>query len=147
MTGCNGLPDFPRFADDRIWTGGGCMGLGMVFLGASMGDNVRTPEDDQKLKKLEQKLVELKFVTAPKLQVLCSSTCRPHLEEPFHMNVKTPPGPFGGGEIFRLAKYWREEHKRRRQGELEARQREKEEMRWVRSLVIGMFPDAFVTAR
>jgi len=44
---------------DRTWTGGGCIGLGMVFMGISMGDNLRTPEDDQKLKKIEQTLAEL----------------------------------------------------------------------------------------
>ena len=55
---------------DRIWTGDGCgcMGLGMVFTRNSMGDNVRTPENDQKLKKLEKKLVELKFATSPRLE-------------------------------------------------------------------------------
>lgn len=44
------------------------MGLGMVFTRNSMGDNVRTPENDQKLKKLEKKLVELKFATSPRLE-------------------------------------------------------------------------------
>jgi len=48
---------------DSIWVGGGCVGLGMVFKGASMGDNIRTPEDGEKLKKLEERLMELKFVT------------------------------------------------------------------------------------
>jgi len=56
---------------DCIWTGGGCIGLGMVFMGISMGNNLRTPEDDQKLKKLEQKLAELKLMTPPKLEILC----------------------------------------------------------------------------
>ena len=41
------------------------MGLGMVVMGADMGRDVRTPEDDEKLKKLEEKLV-----TTPKLEVL-----------------------------------------------------------------------------
>jgi len=98
---------------DRIWTGGGCIGLGMVFMGISMGNNLRTPEDDRKLKKLEQRLAELKFVTAPKLEILCSASFRPHLEEPSRMSMLPVPKPFGAPEIFRLAKYWREEHKRR----------------------------------
>jgi len=89
---------------DRIWVGSGCFGLGMVFTGVSMGDHVRTPEDDQKLKKLEQKLVELKLVTTPEpeLEILCSSTYPPHLEEPLHMRVLPLPEPFGGEEIIRL---------------------------------------------
>ena len=38
---------------DRIWTGGGCIGLGMVFKGQFLSDKWRTPEDDVNLKKLE----------------------------------------------------------------------------------------------
>lgn len=37
-----------------------------------MRPNIRTPEDDGKLKKLEQKLTELKLVTTPELEILCS---------------------------------------------------------------------------
>lgn len=37
-----GLPVYA----DRIWVGGGCIGLGMVFMGNFMGDDDRTPEDD-----------------------------------------------------------------------------------------------------
>ena len=102
---------------DRIWTGGGCIGLGVVFMGNSMGENLRTPEDDQKLKKLEQKLAELKFMISPMLEneMLRSSSFRPHLEEPSRMSKLPPAKPFGAGEIFRLTKYWREEHERRGQ--------------------------------
>ena len=46
-----------------------------------MGDNVRTPEDDEKLKKLEKRLVELKFITTTKLEVFCSCSFLPHMEE------------------------------------------------------------------
>lgn len=99
---------------DSIWVGGGCIGLGMVFTGINMGDNVRTPEDDKKLKKLERKLLKHKLVTTPKLEVLCSCTYRPHLEEPFHMNILPAPKGPGVQEIFRIIKYWREEHERRR---------------------------------
>jgi len=97
---------------DRIWTGGGCIGLGMVFMGISMGDNLRTPEDDRKLKELEKKLAELKLVTTPTLEILCSCSYRPHLEEPSRMRTLPPAKPFGEGEITQLTKYWREEHKR-----------------------------------
>jgi len=67
--------DLSRYCDltvyaDSIWVSGVCLGLGMVFMGANTGRDVRTPEDDEKLKKLEEKLVELKFVTTPKLEVL-----------------------------------------------------------------------------
>ena len=55
---------------DRIWTGGGCIGLGVVFMGNSMGENLRAPENDQKLKKLEQKLAEPKFMISPKLEMV-----------------------------------------------------------------------------
>ena len=61
---------------DRIWTGGGCIGLGV--------------------------LAELKFIISPKLEMLCSSSFRPHLEEPSHMSKLPPAKPFGAGEIFRL---------------------------------------------
>ena len=91
---------------DKIWVGGGCVGLGMVFMGVNMGDDVRTPEDDEKLKKLEEKLVELKLMTPPKLEILCSSSYPPHTEEPFEMTMLPPPeGP--EWKISRLAKYWR----------------------------------------
>jgi hypothetical protein len=53
-------------------------------------------------------------VTTPKLEVLCSCTYRPHLEEPFHMNILPAPKGPGVQEIFRIIKYWREEHERRR---------------------------------
>jgi len=113
---------------DHIWTGGGCMGLGMVFMGNSMGEENRTPEDDEKLKKLEQKLVELKLVTAPELDILCSASFRPHLEEPFHMRVMPCAKPFGGDEIFALVKHWRKENERLRQArKREVRQREKDD--------------------
>jgi len=100
---------------DRIWTGSGCIGLGLVFMGISMGDNLRTPEDDQKLKKLEQALAELKLMTTTKLEILCSSSFRRHLEEPLHRHLLPTPKPIGAEEIFRLTEYWREEHKRRGQ--------------------------------
>jgi hypothetical protein len=37
---------------DRIWTGGGCIGLWMVFMGNYMAPDIHTPEDDEE-KKLE----------------------------------------------------------------------------------------------
>lgn len=111
---------------DRIWVGGGCIGLGMVFMGISMGNNARTPEDNQKLKKLERKLVELKLVTTPKLEILCSCSYRPHFEEPFHMHMLPPPDRFEAEEVFQLAKRWREEHERRRQCKGKRRQGKKD---------------------
>ena len=56
-----------------------------------MGKDVRSPEDDQELKKLEQKLSELKSMTPPTLEILCSCSFRPHLEEPSRMSVLPPP--------------------------------------------------------
>lgn len=75
---------------DCIWVGGGCSGLGMVFTGNSIGHDLRTPEDDEKFKKLEERLVELRFVTAPKLDVLCSSSFLGHTEEPHAMARLAP---------------------------------------------------------
>ena len=86
----------------------------------------RTPEDGEKLKKLEQKLAELELVTNPKLEALCSRSCRPHFEEPVHMQLLPAPEDFGGDEIIRLAKYWTKEHKRQRQSKRKVQQREKD---------------------
>ena len=101
---------------DRIWTGGGCIGLGMVFKGQLLSDKWRTPEDDVKLKKLEQKLVELKLVTTPSLELLCSCSYRPHLEEPLHMHMLPAAKPFGAEKNACLIKYWTGEHERRGRG-------------------------------
>jgi len=92
---------------DSIWVGRGDMGLGMVFLGADMGREVRTPEDDEKLKKLEEKLVELKLVTTPELEVLCSCSFPPHFEEPYEMDRVPSPEPRNGSRILGLTAYWR----------------------------------------
>jgi len=75
---------------DSIWVGGGYMGLGMVFKGVSMGDNICNPEDDEKLKKLEERLMELNFVTTLELEILCSCSFLPHLEELLEMNMLPP---------------------------------------------------------
>lgn len=108
---------------DSIWIGGGCEGLGMVFKGTSMGDNVRTPEDTEKLKKLEKRLVDLKFVTTAELDVLCSSSFLDHMEEPYEM-VKLPTTyDFPGSRIVELVAYWKRggEHDRLHQEKRKAR--------------------------
>jgi hypothetical protein len=91
------------------------MGLGVVFTGVSIGDN---PEDDEKLKKLEKRLVELKFVTTPKLEVLCSCSFLPHMEEPMEKAVLPPADAAGrrGSRIVELTWYWKPggEHDRQR---------------------------------
>ena len=92
---------------DSIWVGHGEMGVGMVFLGADMGRKVRTPEADEKLKKLEEKLVELKLATAPKFEVLCSCSFPPHFEEPYEMDRVPSPEPRDGMRILELTEYWR----------------------------------------
>ena len=103
---------------DRIWVGGGSIALGMVFEGIHMGVDNRTPEDDQKLKKLEENLARLKLMSTPKLEILCSCTYRPHLNEPFHIGLLPPPKTFNPGEILESIKYRRRqsrrEHKRER---------------------------------
>ena len=112
---------------DRIWTGGGCLGLGMVFTGVSMGDEVRTPEDSEKLKKLEQQLVDLKLVKTPELEILSSATYPPHYNEPFHISMQDSPAPFGAGEIAHLLGLRREECKRQRQSNLKRKPQGREE--------------------
>ena len=109
---------------DSIWVGSGHLGLGMVFTGNSMGENVRTPEDDEKLKKLEKKLVELKLVETPKLEVLCSSTYPPHLNEPMRMVLLPHDGRGPGDGIMAAFAYWRPggEYDRRQRKERKARQ-------------------------
>jgi hypothetical protein len=105
------------------------MGLGVVFTGVSIGDN---PEDDEKLKKLEKRLVELKFVTTPKLEVLCSCSFLPHMEEPVEKAVLPPADAAGrrGSRIVELTWYWKPggEHDRQRRNRRNA-QREEAKMR------------------
>ena len=112
---------------DSIWIGGGFIGLGIVFKGVSMGKKVRTPEDDEKLKKLEERLVELKFVTIPKLEILCSCSFLPHLNEPMEMAMLPPTDADGkqASRIVELTRYWRPggEHDRRRQRKRKADER------------------------
>ena len=113
---------------DNIWIGGRTMGLGMVFKGDSMGGNVRTPEDDEKLKRLEERLVDLKFVTTPKLEILCSRSFLPHLEEPIEMVFRTPHlFDYEEERIMEIKRYWRPggEHDLQRQKEQKI-QREKD---------------------
>lgn len=62
-----------------------------MFTGVWMGDNIRTPEHDEKLKKPEDRLAGLKFVTTLKLGVLCSCSFLPHLEEPLGKGMPPPP--------------------------------------------------------
>ena len=81
-------------------------------------------EDDEKLKKLEERLVELKFVTTPKLEILCSHSFLPHLNEPMEMAML--PGPTGERQATRivgLTRYWRPggKHDRQRQRKRKAR--------------------------
>jgi len=114
---------------DSIWVGGGCESLGMVFTGNSMGHKVRTPEDTNKLEKLEKRLVELKFVTTPKLDVLCSSSFLDHTEEPYEM-AGVPPinGLLQGSRIIELTEYWRgmgeRDHRRQAKQKRNARRAE-----------------------
>ena len=63
----------------------------MVFMGDSMGADNRTPEDDQKLGMLEEKLVELKLVSTPKLEILCSNSYLHRFNEPSHIGSRPPP--------------------------------------------------------
>ena len=97
---------------DSIWVGSGRVGLGMVFTGVNMGNDVHTPDDDKRLKKLEERLVELKLVTTPKLEILCSASFLAHLEEPLQMNLLPPPP---NDEISRLIQYTRDLMPRRGQ--------------------------------
>ena len=97
---------------DRIWVGGGSIALGLVFMGTFMGVKNRTPEDDQRLKDLEQNLVTPKLVSTPELEVLCSGTFRPHLNEPLHIGLLPAPKNFSPGEILKSIKYWKRQSRR-----------------------------------
>ena len=92
---------------DRIWIGGGCIGLGMVFAGLEMGVDRRTPENARKLGKLEQHLKDLKLVADPKLDILCSCSYPPHFEEPFHIGLLTPNETLRADRIIKLTDHWR----------------------------------------
>jgi len=92
---------------DRIWAGGGWIGLGMVFMGDSMRPDNRTLEDDQKLGMLEEKLVELNLVSTPKLEILCSNSYLHHFNEPSHIGSRPPPKSFSPEEIVELVQHWR----------------------------------------
>ena len=92
---------------DRIWAGGGWIGLGIVFMGNSMGVENRTPEADWKLRRLEQKLKELELVSTSKLEILCSGSYRHHFNEPFHIGLLPPPKTFSTKDMVELVKYWR----------------------------------------
>ena len=115
---------------DRIWTGDGCIGLGIAFMGTYMKPDIRSPQVDEMKKKLEQKLVELKLVVTPELEILCSSSYGPHLKEPFHMQLLPPPEHF---ESVQQIKYWKNGHECRRLSgrkvEEERREVEKERLK------------------
>ena len=104
-----GLPIFAG----RIWVGGGSTALGLVLMGTFMGVKNRTPEDDQRLKDLEQNLVTPKLVSTPELEVLCSATFPPHLNEPLHISLRPAPKNFSPGEILRSIKYWKRQSRRK----------------------------------
>jgi len=73
-----------------------------------MGNNVRTLEDDKRLKKLEEMLVELKLLTAPKLEIIPSTLILPHLEGPLEMNPLLPPSDKREVDmVIELTRYWR----------------------------------------
>ena len=110
---------------DSIWIGGGCEGLGMVFKGVSIGNNVRTPEDTEKLRRLEKILVELKFVTTPKLGILCSSSFLDHIEEPLEMALlPTPADILQPSRIIEIMDRWRRVYNHQRREKKKARQEE-----------------------
>jgi hypothetical protein len=96
-----------------------------------MGDNIRTTGDDEMLKKLEKRLFELKFVTTPKLEVLCSRSFLPHMEEPMENAMLPPADAKGrqGSRIIKVTLYWKPggEHDRRHRNERNA-QRETAKM-------------------
>ena len=93
---------------DSIWVDGGRIGLGIVFMEKSVGAIIRTPEDDERLGKLQNNLMELGLVTMPKLERLCSCACPPHLEESFYMHLRPPLRE----KILQRAKCWKEQRER-----------------------------------
>ena len=72
----------------------------------------------EKSKKLEEKLVELKFATI-ELETLCSRSYTNSTSKYAYACRCSPTGSFGAGETMWLAKQWKEKHKRQRQSEQE----------------------------
>jgi hypothetical protein len=58
------------------------------------------------LKKLEARMLELKFITAPGLDILCSCTFSPQLEEPFEVTLLPSPDPHEHDRMIEVTKYW-----------------------------------------
>ena len=69
--------------------------------GRLCGDNVHNP------KKLEEILVELKFVAAPKLETHCSCSFLPHLEGQIEMTAFLSTDERQGSSIAEATEYWR----------------------------------------
>jgi len=78
----------------QLWVGSHYTGNGIVFSGDWIAPNERTPEDSEKLKKLEMRLESIGILKAEKaeLDVLCSAA---YLEYPIEppLMAKRPPPP------------------------------------------------------
>jgi len=78
----------------QLWVGSHHTGYGIVFFGDSMAPKNRTPEDTEKLNKLEWLLESMGILKTEKakFEVLCSAACRAYPVEP-PMVAKWPPPP------------------------------------------------------
>ena len=76
-----------------LWVGGGHMNCGMVFFDNSMAPENRTPEDTEKLMKLEQLLESTGISKTPKakFELLCSAEYIGYPVEPPEMAEREPP--------------------------------------------------------
>ena len=78
----------------QIWLGRHYMGFGIVFFDDSMVPWKRTPEDTERINKLEGLLESMGVLKTEKaeFEVLCSAACPAHPVEPLEM-VRRPPPP------------------------------------------------------
>lgn len=77
-----------------LWVGSHYTGYGIVFFGDSMAPKQRTPEDTEKLNKLERLLESMGILKTEKAKfdVLCSAACRAYpVEPPLFANRPPPP--------------------------------------------------------
>ncbi|KAF9647128.1 hypothetical protein BDM02DRAFT_3188214 [Thelephora ganbajun] len=111
-----------------LWVGGHCISHGMVFYGANMAEEDRTPEDNEKLKILEELLVSMGISVGPnpKLGLVCSAACLNYPVEPPEMEMRSPPPGLemrSGDGVDILRKEINERQSRLKQAEREERKK------------------------
>jgi len=104
----------------QLWVGSHYTGYGIVFFDDSMVPRKRTPEDTEKLHKLERLLESMAILKTEKAKfdVLCSAACLAHPVEPALVAKRPPPPDWErnkGQELMCLMDELMEKYPRRRQ--------------------------------